>query len=365
MNIFERQRENWRLSNSTNTLKILDLSIKNSGWVFLLPDVTNNVDRLCSSDGANESFGKTSNLWCWNEKSLRNDHRQSVLRTFLSIASTDLSCRSDEHSRVKLTELPGDPLSSYINANYVHGWPNDSHAFIATQGPLANTIVDFYRMLWQENVSIIVMITRLFEKNKVSKGDRALARWHFISLGQMWTIFTRFSVESVRSIFCASRLGEVLHRLRSSTFDDRGEKILRLTVLSFRNVFFPIQFENEQREVEHFWYTGTFSRCWSRLVRHDFRLAWPDQSCPEVAQPLIEMVENVERSRSLSSGPVVVHCRWERDFLVEHLFSTQFEKNKYHESPWDSNEKENRRSVRDAVIILFENSPQNISIDVT
>jgi protein-tyrosine phosphatase len=46
-----------------------------------------------------------------------------------------------------------------------------------------------------------------------------------------------------------------------------------------------------------------------------FYLAWPDQSCPDVAQPLIELVQNVEKSRlELSdankfSGPVVVHCR--------------------------------------------------------
>ncbi len=75
----------------------------------------------------------------------------------------------DEHSRVKLPELFGDPASSYINANYIHGWPNEPHTFIATQGPLANTIIDFYRMIWQEYVPVIVMITRLFEKNKVKE----------------------------------------------------------------------------------------------------------------------------------------------------------------------------------------------------
>lgn len=68
---------------------------------------------------------------------------------------------------MKLPELSGDPLSSYINANYVGGWPSENRSFIATQGPLANTIVDFYRMIWQEKVPVIVMITRLFEKNKV------------------------------------------------------------------------------------------------------------------------------------------------------------------------------------------------------
>ena len=72
---------------------------------------------------------------------------------------------------MKLPEIAGDPLSFYINANYVHGWSNDYHAFIATQGPLANTIVDFYRMIWQEHAPVIVMITRLFEKNKVRRAS--------------------------------------------------------------------------------------------------------------------------------------------------------------------------------------------------
>ncbi len=47
-----------------------------------------------------------------------------------------------------------------------------------------------------------------------------------------------------------------------------------------------------------------------------FYLAWPDQSCPDIAQPLIELVKNVEKSRTeltnmnKHSGPVVVHCRY-------------------------------------------------------
>lgn len=68
---------------------------------------------------------------------------------------------------MRLPEVPTDPASSYINANYIHGWSNESRAFIATQGPLSNTIVDFYRMIWQEHVHVIVMMTRLSERNKV------------------------------------------------------------------------------------------------------------------------------------------------------------------------------------------------------
>ncbi|CAF4870058.1 unnamed protein product, partial [Rotaria magnacalcarata] len=35
---------------------------------------------------------------------------------------------ANEHSRVKLPELVDDPVSSYINANYISGWPNESRA---------------------------------------------------------------------------------------------------------------------------------------------------------------------------------------------------------------------------------------------
>lgn len=79
---------------------------------------------------------------------------------------------SDEHSRVQLPDLSGDPISSYINANYIRGWPDQNRAYIATQGPLANTIIDFYRMIWQENVSVIVMITRLVERTKVKNKNK-------------------------------------------------------------------------------------------------------------------------------------------------------------------------------------------------
>jgi receptor-type tyrosine-protein phosphatase R len=77
----------------------------------------------------------------------------------------------DEHSRVHLLDISDDPIASYINANYVRAWPNQTHAYIATQGPLANTILDFYRMIWQENVPVIVMMTRLWERNKVRQSQ--------------------------------------------------------------------------------------------------------------------------------------------------------------------------------------------------
>lgn len=47
------------------------------------------------------------------------------------------------------------------------GYLGDEKAFIATQGPMVNTVNDFWQMAWQEESPAIVMITKLKEKNEV------------------------------------------------------------------------------------------------------------------------------------------------------------------------------------------------------
>jgi protein tyrosine phosphatase len=46
------------------------------------------------------------------------------------------------------------------------GYGGRPRVFIATQGPLSNTVDDFWRLVWHETVPIIVMVTRLTEKNR-------------------------------------------------------------------------------------------------------------------------------------------------------------------------------------------------------
>ena len=67
---------------------------------------------------------------------------------------------------MNLPIVNNDASTSYINANYISGYKSEPRAYIAAQGPMSNTIGDFWRMVWSERVACIVMNTKLVERNK-------------------------------------------------------------------------------------------------------------------------------------------------------------------------------------------------------
>lgn len=73
-----------------------------------------------------------------------------------------------KHTQIKLrsnTKNFDTNIDNYINANGIKS-SNQRNIFIATQGPLDTTFLNFYRMIWQEKVSIIFMLCPLKEDEK-------------------------------------------------------------------------------------------------------------------------------------------------------------------------------------------------------
>ena len=92
----------------------------------------------------------------------------------------------DDNSRVILEDNKDINSMDYINANYIDVSTKHQHtllldltllkqgyrtkcAYIATQGPLASTTHDFWRMAWQQETCCIIMLTNLVEKSRVSQ----------------------------------------------------------------------------------------------------------------------------------------------------------------------------------------------------
>ncbi|KAK1120354.1 hypothetical protein K0M31_012337 [Melipona bicolor] len=71
-------------------------------------------------------------------------------------------CIPYDYNRVVLDPIEGEPDSDYVNASYVDSIlkPN---AYIVTQGPMENTVTEFWRMVWQEKACCIVMLTKTFD----------------------------------------------------------------------------------------------------------------------------------------------------------------------------------------------------------
>ncbi|XP_033097034.1 receptor-type tyrosine-protein phosphatase epsilon-like [Anneissia japonica] len=133
-----------------NVENIRPISIKD------LPDFVAKK-RLNTLDGLQHEYGKLpkgqTHPW---EVASRSANRTK--NRFKNIVAYD-------HSRVVLEELEDDPESGYINACYIDGY-NKSNFYIASQGPNNSSLIDFWRMIWQENVTSIVMLTNIIESGK-------------------------------------------------------------------------------------------------------------------------------------------------------------------------------------------------------
>ncbi|XP_074601531.1 tyrosine-protein phosphatase Lar isoform X2 [Brevipalpus obovatus] len=161
-----------------------------------------------------------------------------------------------DHSRVVLQPLDGIPGSDYINANYCDGY-RKQNAYIASQGPLPETIGDFWRMIWEQRSVSVVMMTKLEERARI-KCDQYWPSRGTETYDVMQVTLTH--VEEL-SYYC----------IRTFTLQRYGYM--------------------ESREVRQFQFT-----------------AWPDHGVPDHPTPFLMFLRRVKTMNPPDAGPMIIHC---------------------------------------------------------
>ncbi|KAF4802255.1 Receptor-type tyrosine-protein phosphatase U [Turdus rufiventris] len=169
-------------------------------------------------------------------------------------ASTSGGVGDDRH-RVKLHPLLGDPNSDYINANYIDGYHRSNH-FIATQGPKQEMVYDFWRMVWQEHCSSIVMITKLVEVGRVK-------------CSKYWPDDSEMYGDIKITLVESETLAE--YAVRTFALERRGY--------------------SARHEVKQFHF-----------------MSWPEHGVPYHATGLLAFIRRVKASTPPDAGPIVIHC---------------------------------------------------------
>nr|XP_031543666.1 receptor-type tyrosine-protein phosphatase T isoform X2 [Vicugna pacos] len=182
---------------------------------------------------------------------------------------------SYDHSRVRLLVLDGDPHSDYINANYIDGYHRPRH-YIATQGPMQETVKDFWRMIWQENSASIVMVTNLVEVGRHPAG-------HTVGNATLGRAASPGMVKCVRYWPDDTEVyGDIKVTLIET--EPLAEYVIRTFTVQKKGY-------HEIRELRLFHFTS-----------------WPDHGVPCYATGLLGFVRQVKFLNPPEAGPIVVHC---------------------------------------------------------
>ena len=127
----------------------------------------------------------------------------------------------DDHSRIKLQDVSDDTGADYINANYMPGY-NSPREFLAAQGPLPGTVDDMWQMIWEQQSSIIVMLTQLVEKGRVSMRQGGV-QFLIVALGPQKNCYVAISRPTVK----CEKTGSVFFLLKMS---DLGEEFAQICI---------------------------------------------------------------------------------------------------------------------------------------
>uniref|UniRef100_A0A3B4T375 protein-tyrosine-phosphatase n=1 Tax=Seriola dumerili TaxID=41447 RepID=A0A3B4T375_SERDU len=136
--------------------------------------------------------------------------------------------------------------------------PSADNRYIACQGPLSSTLIDFWRMIWQHDIKVIVMACREIEMGK----KKCECYWAPVHQSAAFGPFTVHSGE---------------------THPNEDVVVRTLTVT----------YQQDSRSV----------------IQYQF-LSWPDHDVPYESAGIVDLLEGVRKSQRTHTSPLLVHCRY-------------------------------------------------------
>ncbi|CAK6963743.1 tyrosine-protein phosphatase non-receptor type 22 [Scomber scombrus] len=161
-----------------------------------------------------------------------------------------------DHSRVRLILNTSKNDTDYINASFIKG-VSGSRAYIATQGPLPHTVLDYLRMLWEYNIKVVVMACREFEMGK-KKCER-----YWPEKQEEPFVCEPFTV------YCDSE-------------ESKGDYLTRTLRLTYHNC--------------------------SRTLKQLHYVNWPDHGVPDSIPPILCMLQEMRSYQAHDDVPICIHC---------------------------------------------------------
>ncbi|XP_053173301.1 tyrosine-protein phosphatase non-receptor type 22 [Scomber japonicus] len=161
-----------------------------------------------------------------------------------------------DHSRVRLILSTSKNDTDYINASFIKG-VSGSRAYIATQGPLPHTVLDYLRMLWEYSIKVVVMACREFEMGK-KKCER-----YWPEKQEEPFVCEPFTV------YCDSE-------------ESKGDYLTRTLRMTYHNS--------------------------SRTLKQLHYVNWPDHGVPDSIPPILCMLQEMRSYQAHDDVPICIHC---------------------------------------------------------
>jgi protein tyrosine phosphatase len=227
-----------------------------------------------------------------------------------------------DDTRVKLKVSPDG--SDYINANFIKGY-NGKRTFIATQAPLTNTVEDFWQMIWEHDVRVVIMVANMKERGRQQvdkywpeEGEQSIFVNKDLEISCVDNLpYADYSKRGFNLVYTSysstpssngnNRTSSILQRtgsfrqhepIAAVVHQEEESEYANISVLrpssknsNNRTNLLDVEVNREVRKIVHYHFTN-----------------WTDLKAPESTCGIMRLMLKLRKMEEYNNHPVLIHC---------------------------------------------------------